>query len=527
MDLQEEMNQFIAFMQKYEYVHIPDLEEFNEGILNYQKKIKDIKMLPEEKKREQCSYLIEHVEHFQELIQIYIYSMLAYFFEENNVFYVGKILDLTINSPLLVVENRYFIYNQLEKYGFHWEKGLGADNAWKNRMMYRDIYYDYRKLLGITPDVVPIGERNKRVVVFVISQFLNELHGPTKTVLDRCEVIAEKMGATPVIFNTMELSSYLGYIPYYLPYFGNYLESLQNVKEIQYHGKSFLYYQCSVVMPNTKEVMDLLETVKQWNPYCIIQIGGNSICADLCSNYYPVITVGTVPSSIMTSEGQFMLKGSSVTDKDREYIQKLGFSENYLQYCLFTSSYKEQTRHFTRQQYGIPQNVFTIVIVGARLDYEVNDSFIEEVLIPVMEQGVMPVFVGVFDAYHKKAKMYPLLQDKSVFVGFVDDILAVDELCDVYVNPRRSGGGTSVVEAMAKKLPPVSLDYGDVALGAGEEFCVVDYSEMVERILRLRDDAEYYAKMSEKAYERMKYVTNSQKIFWEAFQRIENLPEFQ
>lgn len=526
MNLQEEMNRFIDFMRKYEDVRIPNLEEFNEGMLEYQDKIQDIKMLPEEEKKGLCSYLMEHVDRFQELIQIYIYSALAYFFD-GDASYVEKILDLTIDSPLLVEENRYFIYNQLGMYGFRWKNGIGADNAWRCRMMYRDIYYGYRKLLDITPNVVPIEKRNKQVVVFIISQFLNELHGPTKTVLDRCEVIAEKMGATPVILNTAELGSRLGYIPYYQPLFGSYREQLCDIGKVEYHGREFPYHQYSLVMPNPKEIASLLQTVKQLNPYCVIQIGGNSICADLCSNYYPVITVGTVPSSIMTSEGQFMLKGSPVTDKDRNYIQKLGFSENYLQYGLFTWSYKEQTKHFTRQQYKIPEDAFTIVIVGARLDYEVNDSFIEEVLIPVMEQGIIPVFVGLFDNYHKVAEKYPLLQERSVFVGFVDDILAVDELCDVYVNPHRSGGGTSVVEAMVKKLPPVSLDYGDVALGAGKEFCVADYSEMVKRIIKLRDDAGYYEQMSEKAYQRMKYVTNSKEIFWEAFQRIEKLPEFQ
>lgn len=526
MGLQEEMKNFIDFMQRYEDVSVPNLEEFNEGMLKYQDKLQDIKMLPEDQKQELCSYFMERVDHFQELIQIFIYSMLAYFFE-GEASYVGKILDLTIESPFLVEENRYFIYNQLIMYNFRWKNGFGADNAWRCRMMYRDIYHGYRKLLSITHKVVPIEKRNRQIVVFVISQFLNETHGPTKTVLDRCEVIAEKMGATPVILNTAELGGRLGYIPYYQPLFGTYMNSLRDVKKVEYRGREFPYQQYSIAMPNLQEIASILQTVKQLNPYCVIQIGGNSICADLCSNFYPVITVGTVPSAIMTSEGQFMLKGSPVTDKDRAYVRKLGFSDNYLQYCLFTSSYKEQKKHFTRQQYGIPEDAFTILIVGVRLDYEINDSFMEEVLIPVMEQGIMPVFVGIFDNYPKLAQKYPLLQERSIFVGMIDDILAIDELCDVYVNPRRSGGGTSVVEAMVKKLPPVSLDFGDVALGAGPEFCVADYSKMVERIIKLRDDAEYYAAMSEKAYQRMQYVTNSKEIFWETFQRIEKLPEFQ
>jgi isopentenyl phosphate kinase len=83
------------------------------------------------------------------------------------------------------------------------------------------------------------------------------------------------------------------------------------------------------------------------------------------------------------------------------------------------------------------------------------------------------------------------------------------------------------VEAMAKSLVPVTLDYGDVALGAGEEFCVSDYDHMVQRILRLKDDAAYYQSMADKAYQRMKVVTDSAGIFWECFEKIRKLPQFQ
>ncbi len=525
MSMYDDLKGFVGFVQQYENVCLPNLDEFNQGVLDYHEKILDMRFLSEEEKKEHFRYLIEHVDHFQELLQIYIYSVLAYFFEGGP--YVERILELSENNPVLLEENRYFIYNQIEMYAFRWEKPLRSETAWKLRMMYREIYHSYQKQLGITPRVVPLEKRNKGIVVFLISQYLNETHGPTKTILDRCEVIAEKMKATPVIMNTMELGSRSGYIPYFQPLFGNYLESLQNVRKVTYHGREFPYIQYSEGMPNLPEMAGMLQTIGQLNPYCIIQIGGSSICADLCSNFYPVITVGTVPSSIMTSEGQFLLKGSPITDDDREYIRKLGFSDNYLQYCLFTSSFNKQTNHFSREQFGIPEKAFTAIIVGVRLDYEINDSFIEGVLLPIMEQGIMPVFVGFFDNYQKYTERYPLLREKSIFVGSIKDILAMNELCDIYVNPNRSGGGTSVVEAMAKKLPPVSLDHGDVALGAGQEFCVSSYAEMVDRIFRLRSDTAYYAEMSEKAYERMKYVTNSQEIFWETFQRIEKLPEFQ
>jgi glycosyltransferase involved in cell wall biosynthesis len=257
-------------------------------------------------------------------------------------------------------------------------------------------------------------------------------------------------------------------------------------------------------------------------------VGGGRICADLCSNFYPLITVGTVPSSIAVSEGQFVLTGKQITSEDREYAARLGFAENYLQSCLFTSSINPQTGKAARQQYGIPEDAFVILIVGGRLDEEVTEDFIEQVLLPVLEQkGVVAVFMGAFDRYQERCDKYPLLGVRSVYTGFVEDVLSVNEICDVYVNPQRYGGGTSVVEAMAKKVPPVTLNYGDVALGTGEDFWVKDYEAMVQQILRLKDDEAFYQMMSEKAYERMKVVTDTSAVFWNTFEKIRRLPEFQ
>ena len=144
-----------------------------------------------------------------------------------------------------------------------------------------------------------------------------------------------------------------------------------------------------------------------------------------------------------------------------------------------------------------------------------------------MEKGVVIVFAGVFDEYDRLSEKYPLLKEQSLYLGFVEDILALNEICDAYANPKRTGGGTSVVEAMIKGLPAVTLPKGDVGLGAGEEFHVQSYQEMAERLLQLRDDKQYYEEMSEKALARAKVLTDTESAFLDALEKIENLEEFQ
>ena len=229
----------------------------------------------------------------------------------------------------------------------------------------------------------------------------------------------------------------------------------------------------------------------------------------------------------MTTEGQFLLKGKPITQQDKEYIYQLGKNDDYLQYCLFTSSLMPQKIQKSRQQLNIPEKAFTALVVGARLDYEVDDTFIRKIMLPLIEKGVFFVFMGTFENYANVVEQYPLLKLNSVFLGFVRDVLAVNELCDVYINPKRIGGGTSVIEAMVKGLPPVALNEGDVSLGAGKEFCLDNYQEMVQRTLALKDDFVYYQNMSQRAQERAKVMLDGATAFWEVFQKIKELPDFQ
>lgn len=517
--------EFNDYLRKYENVEIPDLNAFNKELLVWQEKLEKIYPYPDEEKKKFAEYMLTHLQNFHEILQIAILSILSYLFDGGE--YAEKMIKLTRFSPFLQEDNKYFIYLQINSYSFRYKNFLTEEATWQTRMLYRDIYTGYREKMNIQKNIVSKGDRNSDKVIFFIGQFLNEAHGPTKTVLDRCEIMAEKMGCQAIIINTNELRGTAGYIPYCLPFFGNTIKNYEEYSTVSYQGRNYPYVQCSEDMPNISEIEAVLKMVRQVNPYCMFMIGGESICADICSNYYPLIDVGTLPSGISATEGQFVLKGKPITKEDREYIKKLGKKEDYLQYCLFTSSIMPQITRMTRQQLEIPQEAFAALVVGARLDYEVDEMFIQECMIPMVQEGVFFVFMGIFDKYKSVIERYPLLKKQSVFVGFIKDVLAVDELCDVYVNPKRSGGGTSVIEAMVKGLPPITLNEGDVSLGAGEEFCLSKYEEMVQRIVKLKNDEDYYTMMSKKAKKRAALMLDGATAFWNVFQKIEKLPDFQ
>ena len=111
-------------------------------------------------------------------------------------------------------------------------------------------------------------------------------------------------------------------------------------------------------------------------------------------------------------------------------------------------------------------------------------------------------------------------------MGYQEDVLAVNECCDVYLNPRRIGGGTSGAAALYKGLPVVTLNYGDVGVGAGEDFHVKDYEDMYHQVVRYSKDKEYYARMSQKAIQRASELTDSKKEFVRIIRKVEQSNRF-
>ena len=57
--------------------------------------------------------------------------------------------------------------------------------------------------------------------------------------------------------------------------------------------------------------------------------------------------------------------------------------------------------------------------------------------------GIAVAFMGLFDTYENRVNGYERLRQNSINLGKQMMTLAVTECCDLYVNPKRSGGGSS------------------------------------------------------------------------------------
>ena len=126
-----------------------------------------------------------------------------------------------------------------------------------------------------------------------------------------------------------------------------------------------------------------------------------------------------------------------------------------------------QNEHITRQELGIPNDAFVLSIVGNRLDDELTVAFLEMLDSSILD-NMMILFIGNF-SYSDKIDKYTRIKEHSRYLGHCVDLMSRLELCDLFVNPDRAGGGTSGAMALFKGKPVVTIDRGDIADVCGAE----------------------------------------------------------
>lgn len=144
-----------------------------------------------------------------------------------------------------------------------------------------------------------------------------------------------------------------------------------------------------------------------------------------------------------------------------------------------------------------------LAFVGNRLDKDVDPIFwgmMERVL--KMEQRTALVFIG--DAVPERLIEESHFKERVYKIGYQQDLMAAYACVDLYVNPRRAGGGFSAEMALMAGVPVVTLPGCDVALRVGEEFTVSDEGQMEDQICHYVQDEAFYNMKRNQALEHSK-----------------------
>ncbi|BBF42655.1 protein containing a domain related to multimeric flavodoxin WrbA family [Lachnospiraceae bacterium KM106-2] len=451
---------------------------------------------------------------------IYLLSLLSQLAPSSEA--IERIIDIMEEGDYSWVTRNY-VYQQIGHTLFiHCEIVNKSVNI-KMARFYRRIVNDAKRACAMDFVKRPYEERNKDLVIVLASQLIKLTHGPTKTSLDRCYTLIHKLHKKVFLINSADTLSLVGAIPLFNIQMANYMSSNLNLDKINYKDIAIPFIQCDDVLPNVPDIKALAEFVYKMNPAYIVKIGGDSVLSDVLNEYVPAITISLCPSMLTSIESDYQVIGRKLNDMEIDFLHTLHKPLDHVITGVFTSNLIEQKKNYTRAQLNLPEDKFILIVVGGRLEVEVTQEFLVTLVDAIGDKGFI-AFAGKMENYEAWIEQIPELKERSKFLGFQDDMLAVLDQCDLYVNPIRSGGGTSVFEAMSKGLPAVTTKDGDVAVGAGEDFVVADYNEMKEVICHYIDDPDFYQSQAKKAIARSKRLCDTDgefiKILEEAERRM-------
>lgn len=389
-------------------------------------------------------------------------------------------------------------------------------------ILYRTLFLEFYNILKSSISCIPFEQRNEKLVIVMASQVLGMKHAPTKTLLDRCYVLQRYLGKKVSIINTAMQMTGKGAAPFFRMRSAAYDDKLYECNYLEFNGEKFEFYQCKNNMPDIEQICLLLKMMKDKKPAYILNIGGSDICSDLCGEIVPEITISTVFSKISYSCGMYQITDKELSEEDVRQLQILNVEPKNVKRTRFTFSFTQQQRKYARKELGIYDDAFVLVVVGWRLDTEINKDFLN-MLEYVLEcnDKISIVFLGQFNTCKERIKDYSCLKSRYVNLGMRDDVLGILECCDLYVNPRRNGGGSSIAEALYKRIPAVTLPVGDASVAAGEKFWVDNYEKMAEKILQYAKDATVYLQMADEAEKRATLLLDSKAAFSEVMKDIE------
>lgn len=432
-------------------------------------------------------------------------DMLFYLFSQiSNVEEKFELMYRIAIADSISIQLRYRIFYEIIYSNF---VGVGVKNANCN------INKLFSKIIClITENNVQYNEQNSndgsKNVILMPSQFLSPLHGPTQTTLVIANSLVE-MGYEPIIiasnpiqfdkkyttpsclFHPSIVSSYNKNATFYIDESG--IKSGQGVHQfstIVNRGNEYPFVHLNgsfdekiAFLPNLLE-----DFIKKNTP--IIAIGSPHLHAEIMAMY---INVYLLPCnfSLPMTENCHSILCRNIKDSELKQVEEYKYEliESRFPYGLRFNALNDDTSNLDTTK--TPQISFSLV--GGRLELEVEDIM----MVRLSEiQKVYPdaifKFIGVDgnDEFKDRLSKYISLNN-CFFTGFVKDIKLEIIKTHFYLNPKRNGGGTSVLEALSLSIPTICFKSGDGYHTAGDFFSFDDNLEILKFISKYLNDSEF------------------------------------
>lgn len=249
-----------------------------------------------------------------------------------------------------------------------------------------------------------------------------------------------------------------------------------------------------------KKLQGQLDKIFEYSPDLILDISDEcSVVSYVYAKYFTTLYIlmrGYVSCSFFT---YLAVRDEKLTTAQNEYYKCPIKTAQYLKMDseLYIKSPKP-LKTYSRSDFGCAADDFLFITVGYRLNSELSKEFIDKICWQVLSRPNMKWFV-VGERNNYLMEMKERFESKIVYIPYEDDLPALYKICDVYLNPPRMGGGTSISWATHYGLPVVMSsapnDKSKFALISGLVYSSSE--EMVNCLIALQENSKFFAQCKE------------------------------
>lgn len=260
----------------------------------------------------------------------------------------------------------------------------------------------------------------------------------------------------------------------------------------------FQYVQGRTVKQRMQQSID---KIFAWNPDVVIDITDEVAPQSYILNqYFPVyfVPMRGFPSSMFF--GRKLVEGKRAAEYCNELFPSM--SEGQMADCFMKVAMPEKIEHRDRKEFHWRRQDFIMITVGGRLDHELQEDFLRQICGMMRKNyDIKWLLVGTSKIPILKDECHDLLMSGQIQVmGYESNLAGVLAICDVFLNPKRSGGGITQLWA-AELGVPVIADAGmwfDEMETLGWENLCWSCTEQIEKILKMKNDSEYCRQVKER-----------------------------
>lgn len=243
---------------------------------------------------------------------------------------------------------------------------------------------------------------------------------------------------------------------------------------------------------SSQKIAQIVNVLQQLKIEAVIAHGENLLVMESLHGFYPSIfaTTGSVVpfnhcDAYFVPEQLFDDRAKSIADKYNH--------ENFMMENMLVTPQGQAEFAAEREKFNLAEDDFLFLVVGTRMSDELHDEFCD-VCNRLLESNphAKVLFAGSPSldlARHFDAGL--ITQRRVINIGFQKDLPSVSAMCDVFLNPKRAGGGTSSQTAMLNGLPVVTLNFGHISAIVPQEKRQNGWGAYFEYANKLQQDADY------------------------------------